>query len=622
MLLHHKCNRMLSFVIVFSMLAGCASPTVRWSTPDQKDVREHSMAYAKAYAHSAREAYQQAVDREVQAGTNLSSGLIGLGGILAGLATFGAHRDAIVGGALIGGTAYALGNWNLSKQRQLVYLAGVEAINCSVKAVSPFDMPESDRQALNDGLAQLERRLGEVTLGIDRVATAARNGGTEALHAEADQTVTHARAISASSREVLIGGRQIATKVHRAGGELVAAVDRVGAAVDKAVLDTIPDLASVKMVVGGIAGFAGALVPGSAIESRITQAMKDVGAKPEGRKLVPSPAQAALARAIDDLVVSTEHLASEAAKVRSRTIAFDPAATTAGLADCGVTVSSGLTATPSAVVLKGGVDETHTIIVDGGTSPYIVRRQGAQPSGLTIIEPVPYDTSVIVQGSAALAKGQSFSILIMDSSKPHKSKEVSITVGGTVSPSGGTPPPTTAAANPFVARIVKLTQEFDVGGTKVAVVPPVEDLGAGRVRVNIECKSKPSTPLSQDSVITALLQQQVAGSAIAADASVDGADPATKFDIAGAADCVAPRPQGRSLRPKAAVPAGDLQALQRRLCLPPFAVDGKWGPITRAALDNWRTKNGIAKLGTPPTTDEHKRIIAADAATAAKWCAE
>ncbi|HEY7220076.1 MAG TPA: hypothetical protein VH985_16945 [Candidatus Binatia bacterium] len=195
------------------------------------------MAYAKAYAHSARSAYQQAVDREVQAGTNLSSGLIGLGGVLAALAAFRGPRDAIVGTALGGGTVYALGNWNLSKQRQLVYLAGAEAINCSVKAVAPFDMPESDRQALSDSLAQLEGRLEDVTLGVDRVLTrqaaVARDSSTEGLHVEADETVTQARTVSASSREVLVGGRQIATKVFRAGGELVIAVDRIGAAVDK-----------------------------------------------------------------------------------------------------------------------------------------------------------------------------------------------------------------------------------------------------------------------------------------------------------------------------------------------------------------------------------------------------
>ena len=232
MSIRHNRSHVCSIVLVASMMAGCTSPIVRWSTPEPKDVHEHSMAYAKAYARSAREAYLQVVNREVQAGTYLSSGLIGLGGVLAALASFGASRDAIVGAALGGGTAYALGNWNLSKQRQLVYLAGVEAINCSVKAVAPFDMPESDRQALNDGLAQLERRLGEVALGIDRVAArkaaVARNSTTEALHSEADETVTQARAISASSREVLVGGRQIATKVYRAGGELVTGVDRIG----------------------------------------------------------------------------------------------------------------------------------------------------------------------------------------------------------------------------------------------------------------------------------------------------------------------------------------------------------------------------------------------------------
>ena len=172
-----------------------------------------------------------------------------------------------------------------------------------------------------------------------------------------------------------------------------------------------------------------------------------------------------------------------------------------------------------------------------------------------------------------------------------------------------------------MTRLLQLTPEFDVSGTKVAVGRPVEDLGGGRVRINIVCKPNPTTPLSQDAVIAVLLQQKVAGSTIEADASVDTGDPAEKFEIAGDAKCVAPRTEGRRLRAVAAAPVGDLQALQRRLCLPSFAVDGKWGPVTRAAVDNWRTKNGIAKLGTQPTADERRKILGADTATAAKWCA-
>ena len=193
-------------------------------------------------------------------------------------------------------------------------------------------------------------------------------------------------------------------------------------------------------------------MPGSAIESRITQAMKDIGPKPESRRLlddkaVPDRAQAELAKAIDDLVVSTEQLANEAAKVRSRTVAFDPAATTAGLADCGVTVSSGLTATPSAVELKGGVDESYTVVLGGGTKPYIVQLQGAAPtSGLTVKGPAPFDSSILIQGTATLGKGQSFSILVMDASNPPKSKEIAVAVGGTAPQAGGTPPANAPAA--------------------------------------------------------------------------------------------------------------------------------------------------------------------------------
>lgn len=592
------------------------------------------MAYAKAYARSAQSAYQQAIDREVRAGTYLGSGLIGLGGIIAALAAFQASRDAIVGTALAGGTLYALGNWSLSKQRQLVYVAGREAIICAVKAVTPFDMPEADRRSLNDSLAQLEQRLDDVTLAIKNVQTrqaaVPRYSSTELLHVEADETVAQARAVSASSREVLVGGRQIAAKVYTAGGELVIAVDRIGAAVDKAVLDTIPDLASVTKVVGGLAGFAGALAPGSSVESMIAKGFKDVGAKKdstaktEGRRLAARAVPAAtqeLTNAIDDLVVKTEQLASEAARVRGRTVAFDPAATTAGLSECGVNVSTVMTATPSAVEMKGGVDETYTVVLGGGTPPYVPQLQGAGPnSGLTVKPPAPYDKAMLIQGTATLAKGQAFSVLVMDASNPPKAISIPITVSGTPSTPGGNKPSELTVANPLIGRLTKLKDvEFDVNGTRVALALPVEDLGQGRVRVNIVCKSKPETPLSQDSVVSALLQQEVDNSKIEADVTVEGGDPKEKFEIAGAADCVAPRTQGRRLQSSRML-ATDVRAVQRRLCLPPFLVDGKWGPITQAALDNWRGKNGISTRGTSPSFDERERILGADAATAARWC--
>jgi hypothetical protein len=124
--------------------------------------------YGITYAHAARKSFQDQVDQQTTLTMGLSSGLIGLGGVLAALATFGAHRDAIVGGSLLGGTAYALGNWNLNKQRQLIYLAGVEGVNCSLRAVGPLYLKDTE---LND----LVSTLGEVEAIAPSVASAISN---------------------------------------------------------------------------------------------------------------------------------------------------------------------------------------------------------------------------------------------------------------------------------------------------------------------------------------------------------------------------------------------------------------------------------------------------------------
>src|SRR4051812_23199950 len=124
---HHRtaAARAVSVVVCAALIGGCANPVARWKGPDD-NVKgpTYSIDYGIAYAHSARKAYEDHIDQQSALSTNVSTGLIGLGGIIAALATFGAHKDAIIGTALFGGTAYALANWNYNKQRQLVYQAG------------------------------------------------------------------------------------------------------------------------------------------------------------------------------------------------------------------------------------------------------------------------------------------------------------------------------------------------------------------------------------------------------------------------------------------------------------------------------------------------------------------
>src|SRR5687767_6264038 len=109
-----KRARLIAGVLACAVLtASCApNPVARWDPPEKERTPNYTMDYAITYAHTARGAYQRHIDQQSMLSGNLSSGLIGLGGVIAALATFGAHTDTIVGAGLLGGTAYALGNWN------------------------------------------------------------------------------------------------------------------------------------------------------------------------------------------------------------------------------------------------------------------------------------------------------------------------------------------------------------------------------------------------------------------------------------------------------------------------------------------------------------------------------
>ena len=127
-------------------LSGCAfSPLVSWPRPELR-TSPLPLVDAQRYAEEARRAYRAARDKHVQAMTGLNSGLLGLGVLGTALAVAKAHRDALLGTAFIGASAYAFGQQNLNVQHRLVYEAGIEAIGCAKDAVQPLAKTFSSSQ--------------------------------------------------------------------------------------------------------------------------------------------------------------------------------------------------------------------------------------------------------------------------------------------------------------------------------------------------------------------------------------------------------------------------------------------------------------------------------------------
>jgi hypothetical protein len=509
-----RTGRKVACMISVAALCGCAvNPIARWEPPKSSDVPSYTLDYAKTYAQYARRAYQQTIDQQTRMTSDLSSGLIGLGAVIAGLALSNAHRDAIVGGALIGGTAYALGNWNFSKQRLLVYQAGVESINCALRAVAPLDMSDADLGQLNLALAEVEITVPEVQKVTDRarsnLAKLAERGLTSDRIRSADAAIAEADRSVVVANAVLVAGRQLSTKVRRAGTELINTIDRIGAAVDKAALDTLPDLSAVPKVIGGLAGFAGGFAPGAGLEQSIPLALASYdktqktttqglgGIKDASGKALLGPSQqevSALNTDIQTMVAQAQKLATSASRVRARVSGYEGAAAD-GLNDCGVAeISTMLRVIPEKVVFTGGADETNNIMVSGGKKPYVAILQQMPAEGLTIRNPAPFDSTIQVIAGKSLTLKKTFNLMIMDSSSPSKIVSVPINVAGGAEPAGKVPAIPTLET--LAAQINELGS-FKVGDTELAVSNKAKRNG-DKVELALSCNPPPPPPSCLD----------------------------------------------------------------------------------------------------------------------------
>lgn len=499
-----RTRRLCAAAMAAALLAGCAgSPLVRWTPPAATGAEgAGGMEHARAYAAAARSAYQDAIARQVNASGDLSNMLLGTGALIVALAAGQVHRDAILGASMIAGSTYAFGQLNFDRRRLLVYQAGVEAINCANRAVAPFVMSTTDAAALAAAIAQVEAARG----GVDAASTDLRHklGALPAaatLAADARATIAAADLMSASSAEALLAAQRFASAVRRAGNELMLAVDRIDAAVVRATLDTLPDLSAVPSIVAGLAGMAGSFAPGTGAGQALTDRLKSSlgGAKSAaGAPLQPTPAELALMAAIVRLEQATATLGSASLTLQSRMAGREGALAPDAFKDCGVTnVAFPLALSTETLQFKLATESTRSVLVSGGTKPYVIDVEGAAVEGLTVKGPAPFESRVVVSVTAGVKSPAEQSILVMDSSSPTRSRSIVVKVGGTPDPApggaGSAPPSVTAVAGPtqVAARLNGLTFQRD------AVTYTVSDTKAGApdpssIAFTLGCSPKPA----------------------------------------------------------------------------------------------------------------------------------
>ena len=437
-------------------MSGCStSPLVSWNAPPISQDGGVSLGAAKAYARSARAAYQKSLEDQVSNQSNLAAGLLGLGVLSTAAALARSHRDVFSSFALAGGTGYAFGQQNLRPERMRLMVVGIEALNCALAVVTPLDISERDLSALSEAMAKLNIALAnqQVAVGRARDAIAAVSDGahnTPRRQAVWEARLTNAEDLQRAGAAAQAAARSLRGKSQLAGRQLVNTVDRVRTQVDKAALETMPDLSAVTASVASLGDFAGRFAPNAKLDARIKAAMEAAGTAQSAVTIstvddVKTGSKSAAE--LDKLRQFTEELNAVRAALRQLDAAdralqvaasavtddltgLDPAANTSALPECKAAgVSAPLAVTDDELQFAGGKEETLSFIVSGGVKPYSGVLMTGGSSGVTLRAPVAFDTRFDVTVAATVKSG-SFNLLVQDHSTPTpKLQTVKIVVG-------------------------------------------------------------------------------------------------------------------------------------------------------------------------------------------------
>nr|WP_316642568.1 hypothetical protein [uncultured Roseateles sp.] len=515
-------------------LAACASnPIVQWdASKTSLGLPASTLDAGYAYSERARTAYREAIVTQLGQSNLLANGLVVSGALVMALAAGKAHRDAVLGVAGLSGTAYALGNMNLSRPRLLVYQAGVEALNCANRAVAPFAMPQAELTALNHSLAVLDKQrtvTAQSRITVEGlVAQDTAGGAGKSDRAERGRAaVARVGLVQTAADQALVAGRGLASGASRASGELIMAVDRIDAAIVRGTLDTVPDLSAVPRVIAGLAGTFDQFAPGAGVGQRVTDGL--------GRYAGKATAGAPLAAVADPMDLAIQKLEADGSLLAGLTV--DLNAALAGRStvlapdafkDCGVAdLAVALRAAPETLSFTLGEDAVRSLIISGGTKPYLVELDGSAVAGVSFKQPLPFESRAEVSVSKDLKSAQTLSLRVMDSSSPMRLMNVAVTVAAAAStpaaPVAVAAPKAPATADEAVAALGKIGAKA-IDGLPAGMTmtkSPTKD-AAGTVQVSLICPA--ALPAANQPTVAKAVQ------ALLKLIGVDGAAPPFKLN--------------------------------------------------------------------------------------------
>lgn len=535
-----RAQRLLVVALVLAVGACATRPVVEWTRPARVESpagNASALAFAYLYADAARDGYRKALVDQLGEQTLLANGLVVTGALAAALALGGAHRDAIAGAAVIGGTGYALGNLGLSRPRLLVYAAGVEAINCAKRAVSPFNLPAGELKELTEALAKLATQRAVTETARRAVDDALlpflrRNQGGVDFVKSAQAAIVAAAEVQRLAGDAYGAGRALETGTRQAEVELMFAVDRIDDAVVRATLDTVPDLSAVPRIIGGLAGTFEQIAPGAGVGARTTAGLAAISGNP-GAKSGTAVPLAALQGENLILVNATNQLISDTARLSERSI--DVSARLAGRAtnwkpdafkECGVSdLGTALRVMPQTLQITLGAEPApRSIIINGGNKPYLLEFDGPVPAGVTLRQPLPGDRRAELTVGKEVTTPQVLTVLVMDSSSNMRLEKVTVNLLAPAAKEPEAPKTSTitkttqAAVKPGPAASAKtLMDALNAHGPKpitglpaaMKITAPATADASGQVTVRLRCPEdlKEADKPTAAAVIKALLAQ-------------------------------------------------------------------------------------------------------------------
>lgn len=443
----------LALLSVAMALAGCAAP-VRYYQGTRPAIATSDMPQALDYLEGVRKHYRSTVETRMGHERDLTNALVGAGAIALGLALGHVNTNAIAGVALGAGTAYTLGNINLARQPVLIYLAGIDALNCAEKAVLPLYINDADLKSLRgllDGEGGLQVQRGKLAAALiagdvvlrGTLSTATNRGRLEAALAAGTKVLDASTATMQAGREFIALGA-------RGSRALVATVTGIDTAVARAVVAETPDLSAVPGLVAGLAGTAGSFVPGAGVDKATLDGLErkrsdlEIVKTMSNLKKLDDVDQAAV-----DVLEAAKVVAAKTEEVRSLLPSSPVLWPEDAFKNCGIAqVVSALSASTTAVRFTAGVDAQQEFEIFGGVKPYFVRIDGPMVDGLSVKSPVRFDNlaAVSVVGSK-VKQALDTQLRVVDSSPTPRALIIPVSIAASGTGDAGKPSPAAPGDN-------------------------------------------------------------------------------------------------------------------------------------------------------------------------------